>query len=376
MKLQLDIPVLFTARPRGSRNLRDVYLTSRREYEVPEFSRSECTPAYSSGGMDGELGRLGPKYESFNLLNVRGRLYRKIDRKDVAIRNYFRNPFSTGLRFHFGNQSVETQLENRLRLQHQLGVRDRRTWPPGGEYRRNRTFLENELGSLSEIDPVKYGEAILTASGVASGLILVDDDLWCEVPEPCIAVGVFEWDRKVSKVYIITDFAWNTPEHHYGVTCRRFSLNDHHAAKAYADSLSEMIGDDAPVELPFLEIERHGEREGLNDQYEHSRRICRDLSYACLVTAHRKPMLAESLSYEQTALLDRCRTALLEENNILGQRFEEADDALELLEIWRLLGRPLSREVLHLEGRFTDRYLERTLEDAAPVVVFPRAIDV
>ncbi|MCS4089934.1 hypothetical protein FHT76_001523 [Rhizobium sp. BK176] len=346
-------------------------MTSRREFEIREDSRRECDQAYrmidSSGAGTGK----------FDLLSVGGRLLRNLGPADEALDRYFSAPFSSLLEDHYASFGINVQFEGRLRLQQQLGLRSRKTWPPpaaGGDSR-NDTYLEDVIASFQEINVAEYGEAVLTTGRVASALAVIDGELWCETPPPCLAVGIVEWYPGRHQVYRQADFAWEIPGFHYGATCRRFQIDDYAGSEAYMRELFDTRGDpktsmDNP---PLPEVSRLGPAVDLNEDYEHPRRISRDLAHACVTTAFKKPDLADGFSDDQHQLLVRCKQSLLAENYLLGERFDVVDRGLDLLEIWRHLGRPKAGEVLQLvPAKLLDQYLEKTLEDTVPVNVMPR----
>jgi hypothetical protein len=374
MQLTLNLPVLLSARPPGSKTVRDIHLTSRREFEIREYSRSECVEAYIEKRHSGHPDAISG---TFNLLSVDGRLFRELGPVDSALEHYFSNPFSSALRDHYGSLGINVLFEGRLRLQQQLGLRGRKTWPPVEHLdSRNNTFLEDVIGSLGDIAVAEYGEAVLTTGRVASGLAVIEGKLWCETPPPCLAVGIAEWYPGRHHVYRLADFAWETPAFHYGATCRRFQIDDLERSEAYMRELFKMRGDPkTSTDNPSLpEVVRHGPVIDLNEDYEHPRRISRDLAHACVTAAFKKPDLADTLTDDQHQLLERCKERLLGENPLLGERFDVVDGALGLLEIWRHLGRPKAGEVLQLvPAKLLDQYLENTLEDAVPVNLMPRS---
>lgn len=374
MKLTLNLPVLLSARPPGSKTLRDIHLTSRREFEIREYSRKECVQAYSekpSGNPDAIS-------DTFDLLSVDGKLLRGLGPVDSALELHFTSPFSALLSDHYASLGINVLFEGRLRLQQQLGLRGRKTWPPpvaDGDSR-NNTFLEDVIGSFGDIAVAEYGEAVLTGGRVASGLVVIDGELWCETPPPCLAVGIAEWYQGRHYVYRRADFAWEIPGFHYGATCRRFQIDDLEGSEAYMRELFDMRGDPkTSTDNPSVpKVVRHGPAIDLNEAYEHPRRISRDLSHACVTTAFKRPDLADTFTDDQHRLLERCKERLLGENYLLGERFDVVDGALDLLEIWRQLGRPKPGDVLQLTpAKLLDQYLENTLEDAVPVNVMPRA---
>jgi hypothetical protein len=370
MKLTLNLPVLLSARPPGSKTIRDIHLTSRGEFDIREYSRRECVQAYSerpSGILD-----------TFDLLSIDGKLFRGLGPVQSALELYFTRPFSALIKDHYASLGINVQFEGRLRLQQQLGLRSRKTWPPpvaGGDSR-NDTYIEDVIGSLEDINVAEYGEAVLSTGRVASALAIIDGELWCETPPPCLAVGLAEWYPGRHHVYRHADFAWEVPGFHYGATCRRFQIDDLAGSEAYMRELFDMRGDPkTSMDNPSLpEVVRLIPAVDLNEDYEHPRRISRDLAHACVTTAFKKPHLADDLSDDQHRLLDRCKVSLLGENYLLGERYDVADGALDLLGIWRQLGRPKAGEVLQLvPARLLDQYLEKTLEDTVPVNVMPRA---
>jgi hypothetical protein len=353
--------------------LRDIHLTSRREFEIPEYSRKDCEVAYSQQ-VDDRRTNTG----RFHLLSIGGRLFRGLGPLQEALDEHFSNPFSSTIDKQYGNLGINVLFEGRLRLQQQLGLRSRKTWPrPVADVdSRNETFLEDLIGSLMDISAAEYGEALLTTARVGMGLAVVDGALWCETPEPCLVVCINEWLPGQHQVFRYADFASDIPSFHYGVSTRRFQIEDIEGSAAYMRELVEMTGKERnPADNPTpLDVIRHARLADFNDGYEHIRRISRDLSHACVTTAYRKPELADTLTDDQHELLERCKAALLGENQLLGERFDVVDGALDLLEIWRELGRPKPGEVLQLTpAKLLDRYLEKTLEDAAPVNFMPRA---
>lgn len=373
MKVALNLPVLLSAKPLGSRTVRDVHLTSRREFEIPEYSLKDCVLAYSVPAT---------LFESrFQLLSLGGRLFRRIGPLGEALDDCFTHPFSGTVNQAYASLGINVQFEGRLRLQQQLGLRGRKTWPPPSPDRagdnhdsRNRTFLEDVIGSFEDINVAEYGEALLTTARVASGLAVIDGDLWCETPQPCIAVSVSEWFPGTYKVFKYTDFAQEIPCFHYGVSCRRFAVDDFEGADRYARELSEMPGRKSEIEHQVLKVTPHLAADDLNDDYEHMRRIARDLAHVCVTTAYKKPELVEDIDGEERNILERCKAALLAENYLLGERFDVTDVSSELLEVWRKLERPKPGQVLQLTpSRLVDEYLEKTLTDAATISVMPRS---
>lgn len=374
MKLSLNLPVLLSARPPGSKTVRDIHLTSGREFDIREYSRRECVQAYSEKPSETP----DTISDTFDLLSIDGKLFRGLGRVDSALELYFTRPFSALAKDHYASLGINIQFEGRLRLQQQLGLRGRKTWPsptPGGDSRDN-TLLEDVVGSFGDIAVAEYGEAALSIGRVASALAVIDGELWCETPPPCIAVCISEWDSGRYSVHRGADFAWDIPRFHYGATCRRFEIDDIEGSEAYMRELVKMTGNSKTTthNRRALEIVMHEPVSDLNDDYEHPRRIARDLAYACVTAAFRRPELADTLTNDQHLLLERCREVLLAENHLLGERFDVVDGALDLLVIWRQLGRPKPGDVLQLTpAKLLDRYLEETLENTVPVNVLPRA---
>jgi hypothetical protein len=375
MKLTLNLPVLMSAKPAGSRNVRDIHLVSRREYDVAEYSLKDCEVAYSVSEADNDNLSIS---SVFPLLAISGRLYRQVAPIQLAIDEFFTHPFTSTINSQFASLDINLQFEGRLILQQQLGLRSRKTWPPpsrGGDSR-NETSLEDVIGTFDEISPAEYGEALLTTARVATGLAVIDGTLWSETPPPCISVSLTELYPGTHHVFKTMDFASDVPAFHYGVTNRRYALDNAEEADVYARELFEMTGkkNTSTANAPLPMISRHVNEADLNDGYEHIRRISRDLSYSCVTTAFKKPELVKNLSQEQHDLLEQCKAHLLGENYLLGERFDIVEPSLELLEIWRQLGRPKPGQVLQLTpATLLDAYLERTLEDCSPIRCVPRA---
>jgi hypothetical protein len=372
MKISLAFPILLTARPVGSRKARDLHLVSRAEYEIPEHSLSEAEIAYRKYDTPNSA-VYGSDF--LDVIRFSGRLFRPLGAIENAVETHYSLPFYATLDNSFADHGLNAHFEGLLRLQQSLGLRSRKTWPDPIDTAdsRNTTAFEDVLPKLHDIELNERNEAMASVDRAVSGLMMFSGQLWCETPAPRRRVGLEEWHASpFFCTQVRTAFVDEFPTYHYFAASRDFAVSDQGAARAYEEELR------AFTPKKNREVERrefegsvaHIAEEAYDGSTEQVRRISRELAYASVVTAHSKPALAERLSDDSLKLIGEAKNALLDENYVLGRRFDMSQDCRELLSAWRTLGRPRAEACFGWKAvDVLDSFLEYTVDAWEPISV-------
>jgi hypothetical protein len=363
MNLTLTFPVLFSAQE--NKKKRDVFIASRKTYDIPEYSINEAELAFRNKRIRRSK-PLGKDNEDIILLN--GKLYRQLDEAEAAVAYLFEEPFHNGSNMAYADQGLGVHFEGKLALQQILGIRSKKVWPNtiGREDCLYDFTFEQSLSALTEINTEEVAESFNSIAKAVEGLVIVDGVIWCETPPPKRFIALSELE--ISPHYTVFDYSTlrdNFPNPHYMVIGRNFCINDDDAAEEYIDELKDFP---KHWRRPIEDETYDGYRAFIAEQpfdgvSEQIIRMSRGLAYASVVEAHRKPILREQLEYSQIALLEEAKLALLSENHLLDRRFDMSDNVRELLEIWRTLGRPKSEECLGWKkSKLMDEFIEQTLD--------------
>lgn len=365
MKLTVDAPVLFSGRPARSKSVRDIHLTWRKVFDIPEIAESEAEVAY--GTSRNKSRHPAPDYGwMLRTLGYDRKLYRIVgpltaQTRETCLEGLFGQSLDAG----FATQGVNSLFENRLLMQQAFGQRSRKTWPPptyDGLDSRNETRLDDVIGAFDSYDPDEYAECRDTVEAVGRSFLMIGGKLWCETAPPCTRVLLRENLPNDYRVFVGPEFASTYPQVLYQVTERRFAIGDGEAAEAYVEELKQVAGRKFERHDDVASVERMVAAPDLGGEYEAVRRIARQLALSAAMAVHARPKLAEALSSEQVALLAEGQAELVRENHILGRVFDMADEFPALLDIWRSVGRPHAGKLFDLPPKTLDRYLSKVLE--------------
>lgn len=391
MKLDIELPFAFRGRPKGCRDIRDIFLTKTVTVEVAEVAKSETGVAFSvakrtlAGSEDGPDGpwlqaRLNAvkseKRQKFVMRTFQGTLYRKIANSvsEAFELGLFSTPFehrNSGRRDrdaygvpawqseYGGDISVVRAFRDngplsRPLLDEMSWIMDRdrphcdgarSSWPPAPSepnraynfayhaHRNARTF-EEEISRITEIDWSSMAAAEQMVDTQTVRLLLIDGEVWIKSRPPAIAVDYeFRWKvHNQLRLRLVT-----APEVYVSkLSCAHFSLADMEAAREYAASQSS---DRRQIVDNLLPYEYHDP--ALLD-YDWRGEAINRFSYTAAVECRnflaRNPEKGDKVTSDERAVIANAFEETMNVNHILGIHRDMSEFALDLKSAWKKLG--------------------------------------
>jgi hypothetical protein len=388
MKLDFDLPFAFRGRPKGCRDIRDIFITKTVSRDVPEVSHQETEITFSvadrrqatnepnrgEGRMSARLAAAhAERKDRFELRVFRGDLYRKIansvsDSKKLGL---FGTPFeqyNSGRRnkegyaipawqseFGAGISPVRSLTDNaplaRPLMDEMTWIMDRdrphcdgarSAWPPAPAERnrdynapyhihRNTRRFEDEINQITEIDWASMALADHMIEAQAGRLLLIAGEVWIKSRPPAIAVDHASKWRDHNQVHLRLVTA---PEGYVSkLSCTHFSLADIEVAREYAKSQShgERILFDYIV--PF---ECH---DSMLLDYDWRTEAINRFSYTAAVECRnymiRNPEKADKITDDERSVVAVAFDATMEVNHLLGIHRDMSEFAIDLKSAWR-----------------------------------------
>lgn len=364
MQLDIDFPLLFRARPSGSRNIQNVHVSHKVRATVPEISASEVSTALSLTLGD----------QAFELKEHDGRYYRKALYTGWSARDAFDSPFK-----HDYFRKRPPLFEDRLRadypasaavLEHQRwwldafvfeNLGDREAWPPHRPARiwnRSQEVFGDLKGKLNDISVEDYSVALRMNEVMIGKLLVIGGEMYVESEPP--AWRVRPTGSKQSPTFqVFLQLAPNKIEQDlYSAT---FPLSREEEAIEYAALRTGR--EEAPLrpgEIP----RRSDVRSGGASKVVSAEIITDDLSkfdfeyredvvqrFAMAVTQGCAKFLANNeagrdlVSAHEAATLETALAEMKKTNYVLGTRGQTEDYLPTLLPVWERLKSPMYRYV-------------------------------
>lgn len=382
MKISFDLPILVRGRPKGGRNVSDIFCRTVYTADIEEISLSEMDVAFTANETF-IRGSEVPDSCSISLRSYGGELYRKIagSLEEAERRGLFSSPFDESVSgrlaatlYHHnewpqpfggdispmrslqGNKPVARPLtdefEWRLDRESAAGLRSKTAWPrppargvtisAGWHAHRNSVRFESVGIRDVVVDDLELAHTMFKAQ--TGKLISADGEIWMKSRPPAYQVQFrpawYKGPPSLIEVSMVT-----APEGYVGdLYTQHFSLHDGDKATAAAQSI---YGDDKIWREGYLR-ELHDFRVSFDCtddsvmtydyQQDEINRFGYTAAIECWSFLRRNPEKAEKLDTGELAAIKAAHDAVLEVNHILGHHQDMTDFVPILAGAWKKLG--------------------------------------
>jgi hypothetical protein len=419
MKLHFELPYAFRGRPKGCRDIKDIFLTRRVSGDVPQVSMKETNVVFTvvdrrRDGIVHQQGRWmqqridaanSGKNDTFELRSFDGALYRKIAGSVTEARKLgiFTTPFeetNSGRRNKLDDvllpwqseygadiSPIRTMPDNaplaRPLMEEMTWIMDRNkphcdgarsAWPPAPSLwdrrnppthaHRNTRRFEKEIENIVDVDWQSMADADAMIQTQMDRLLIIGGQVWVKSRPPAIAVdNDFKWGSHYqSHIRLVT-----APEVYVSkLFCAHFSLGGIEEAREYAKEYTSgqcvLFDYTVPYECsdPTL-LEYDWRSEAVN-------RFCYTAAVESRNYLLRNPGNADKITPEQHAIVQAAFDETMQVNHILGIHRDMSAYAIDLKTIWRKLSYRQSLAVGVTAGcngpEPAAKSLERYLDDA------------